>query len=479
MLNFNFDAEKETNNNLRVVVLSELKSVDKSKLAKCFGKDEAEKLQDALSDENVKDNAGSMFRFYLEKTPYLVLFLGKELKSPQKTAAVLYSAVKKYSEINIFLFAAVQSAYFSDFIIGLENASYSFDKYCTKKKAEDFDKLESVNFFGIAQPDDMERIMAVTNAVRYARDLGNEPANVLTPYEFVKDAERLNYLHLDIDILDAEQMKQENFGLALAVGQGSCNPPYTVVIQWRGNPNKKEFDCGLVGKGIIYDSGGLSLKNSTQMRAMKQDMSGAADVLSVMKAIALQQLPINVAAVMVMAENMPSADSYKVDDVLISMSGQSVEVINTDAEGRLTLADALWYIQKKFKVKTLIDIATLTGASSVVFGGQYAAVLGNDDKLIQQLIAAGKAVDEHLWQLPMNEEFDKWINSPIADMQNLGKRGVAGTSTAAAFLQRFVHKTTKWAHLDIAGCECDDKTKLSTAFGVQLLLHYIQTNFVK
>lgn len=479
MLNFNFNAEQKINDNLRVIVLPELKDIDSAKLIKRLGKDEIEKLKNALSDENVKDSAGSIFRFYLDKTPYLVLFLGKELKRPQKMAAALYAAVKNYSEIDVFGAEVVSSSYFSDFIIGLENASYSFDKYCTKKKAEDFDKLESVNFFGVAQPDDMERIMAVTNAVRYARDLGNEPANVLTPYEFVKDVERLNYLKLDIDILDAEQMKQENFGLALAVAQGSCNPPYTAVIQWRGNPDKKEFDCGLVGKGIIYDSGGLSLKGAQHMRAMKQDMSGAADVLSVMKAIALQKLPINVVAVMVMAENMPSADSYKVDDVLISMSGQSVEVINTDAEGRLTLADALWYIQKKFKVKTLIDIATLTGASSVVFGGQYAAILGNDEKLIQQLIAAGKNVDEKLWQLPMDEVFDKWIDSPIADMQNLGKRGVAGTSTAAAFLQRFVHKTTKWAHLDIAGCECDEKTKLSTAFGVQLLLNYIQTNFVK
>lgn len=470
MLDFVFNAAQSHENAVKVVLAADLKALKDPRLVKMAGKHLIDNLQNPVQFEELKDEAGVSLKTYVDGTPVVLYVCGGV--SPLKSGAAVYSLIKKYMYADVYAAGDFDVQFAEKLLIGMENANYSFDKYCTKKKNEDFDRLETVNFIGLPEPD-MEKVTAVTNAVRYARDLGNEPANRLTPYEFVKDIERLNYLNLDIDILDAEAMKRENFGLALAVAQGSSNPPYTAVLQWKGCPDKEEFDCGLVGKGVIYDSGGLSLKNSQQMRSMKQDMSGAADVVSVIKAAALQKLPLNLVAVVTLVENMPSANAYKVDDILTSMSGQTVEVLNTDAEGRLALADSLWYIQKKFKVKTVIDIATLTGAAQVVFGGLYAAILGNDDKLIQKLIKSGEAVNERLWQLPMNPEYDKWINSAVADMQNIGKRGMAGTATAAAFLQRFIHKSVKWAHLDIAGCECDEKTKVSTGFGVMLLHDFI------
>ena len=471
MLDFIFDKPQKREHTAVVILLDKLSRLEDERLAKKVGKNVIEALKNVAEAEEVKDSVDSVLKCYHGQVPCLAVIVNDKL--PFKAGQHLYQRLKNYMNADIYAAAQLSTEYMEKFIIGMENANYSFDKYMTKKKPEDFDKLETVNFVDFKKPN-MAKVGAITNAVRYARDLGNEPANRLTPYEFIKDVERLNYLDIDVEVLDEKAMKQENFGLALAVAQGSCNPPYTAVLQWHGNPKKKEFDCGLVGKGGIYDSGELSLKTANGMRSMKQDMSGAADVVSVIKAAALQKLPLNLVAVVTLVENMPSGGAYKVDDILSSMSGQTVEVINTDAEGRLALADALWYIQKRFKVKTLIDIATLTGASQAVFGGLYAAILGNDEKLVHRLIAAGSETEENLWQLPMNPEYDKWINSSVADMQNIGKRGFAGTATAAAFLQRFVHKSTKWAHLDIAGCECDEKTKVSTGFGVMLLHNYLE-----
>lgn len=471
MLDFRFNETKKFENAALFLLVHKFSDLKEGRLVKKIGKTVANSLLDALVADDVKEDAGSFVKTYVGEGPCFVMVLDSQ--RPLKVGKKLYELLKKYMYAEIYFSSSPDASYIENLVIGMENANYSFDKYCTRKKPEDFDKLETVSFVGVKEPH-MEKVTALTNAVRYARDLGNEPANRLTPYEFIKDVERLNYLDLDIEVLDQEAMKRENFGLALAVAQGSSNPPYTAVLQWRGNPAKEEFDCGLVGKGVTYDSGGLSLKSIRGMRSMKQDMSGAADVVSVMKAVALEKLPLNLVAVVTMLENMPSATSYKVDDILTSMSGQTVEIINTDAEGRLTLADSLWYIQKRFKVKTLVDIATLTSSVEIAFGGLYAAVLGNDEKLIQKLIKSGAEMDENLWQLPLNPEYDKWINSSVADMQNVSKKKMAGASTSAAFLQRFIHKTTKWAHIDIDGCEYDEKTLNSTGFGVMLLHDFIE-----
>ncbi|MBQ8464913.1 MAG: leucyl aminopeptidase family protein [Alphaproteobacteria bacterium] len=475
MLDFVFDNSRKQTDSAIVIIADNSKVLQNERLVKRVGKTIIESLLNALQAEAVNDESDVFIKTYSAQTPCLFLTINK--KDPFKTGKTLYSKLKKYANADIYVGSDLDESFFEKMLIAMENENYSFDKYCTKKKAEDFDKLETVQFFGVKKPN-MKKVAAITNAVRYARDLGNEPANRLTPYEFIKDVERLSYLDIDVEVLDETAMKEENFGLALAVAQGSSNSPYTAILKWKGNPNKEDFDCGLVGKGVIYDSGGLSLKSRSGLRSMKQDMSGAADVVSVIKAIALQRLPVNVVAVVTMVENMPSAHAYKVDDILTSMSGQTVEIIDTDAEGRLVLADSLWYIQKRFKVKTLIDIATLTGAAEVIFGGVYAAIFGNDDKLIQKLIKTGEYVNERLWPLPLNADYDKRMNSSIADMKNFDKPRMAVPSTAAAFLQRFVHKSTKWAHLDIGGCECDEKDKVSTGFGVMLLEDFIH-NFVK
>ena len=472
MLDFVFDISKKQTDAAVAVMGESLNVLKNERLVKKVGKSVIESLLAAIQAEEAEDKTGLFIKTYSGATPCMFFIFDKN--DPFDAGKTLYNKLKKYMNAQIYVGSELEDDYIEKLVISMENANYSFDKYCTKKKAEDFDKLETVQFIGVKKPN-MQKITAVTNAVRYARDLSNEPANRLTPYEFIKDVERLNYLDIDVEILDEEAMKQENFGLALAVAQGSSNPPYTAVLQWRGNPSQEEFDCGLVGKGVIYDSGGLSLKSRSGLRLMKLDMSGAADVVAVVKAAALQRLPINVVAVVTMVENMPSDNAYKVDDILTSMSGQTVEIIDTDAEGRLALADSLWYIQKRFKVKTLIDIATLTGAAEVIFGGLYAAIFGNDDKLIQKLIKSGSDVNELLWQLPLNSEYDKRMNSSIADMKNFDKPRLAVPSTAAAFLQRFILKSTKWAHLDIGGCECDEKTKVSTGFGVMLLEDFIHS----
>ena len=471
MLDFRFNETIKNKNSAVFVLLNNFKDLNNERLVKIVGKSVIEGLQSVLEVEDIKGSGGQSIKTYVNGRPCFAFILDSE--KPIAMGKKIYALLRHYMDVNIYICEKLPVEAVEKLAIGMENANYSFDKYLTKKKAEDFDKLEVVNFIGTQAPN-MEKVTALTNAVRYARDLGNEPANRLTPYEFVKDIERLNYLNLDIEILDEEMMKRENFGLALAVAQGSCNPPYTAILQWRGHPNKDDFDCGLVGKGVIYDSGGLSLKSVNGMRSMKQDMSGAADVVSVMKAAALEKMPLNLVAVVTLVENMPSANSYKVDDILTSMSGQTVEVINTDAEGRLALADSLWYIQKRFKVKTLIDIATLTGTVEVAFGGLYGAILGNDEKLIQKLIKCGDEMEENLWQLPLNPEYDKWIHSSVADMKNVGKPRMAGASTAAAFLQRFIYKSTKWVHLDIDRCEYDEKTQMSTGFGVMLLHSYLE-----
>lgn len=365
---------------------------------------------------------------------------------------------------------------------GLMIGSYRFDKYFTKKKQEEYPSLEQV-IFKVKNPAEVSESFrdyaALGNGVRYGRDLCNEPANYLTPEVFAADIKRLEYLGLDIEILDKKQLEEKEFNMLLAVAQGSITEPRVAIIKWKGNPDKEEFDCGLVGKGVTFDSGGISLKPSVGMEDMKRDMTGAAVVVSSLKVLALQKAPVNVAGIVGLVENMPDGGAIKPGDVVTSMSGQTVEILNTDAEGRLVLGDCLWYIQEQLGIKKLIDIATLTGATMRALGNQYAGLFCNDDKLAEELIKAGEVSDEKLWRLPVNEAYNKQMDSTIADMKNLGGP-YAGGSTAACFLERFVKKGVDWAHLDIAGVDAAEKTtplcpKGATAFGVRVLNRYLRS----
>lgn len=364
---------------------------------------------------------------------------------------------------------------------GLMIGSYRFDKYFTKKKQEDYPSLEQV-IFKVKNParvsENFKDFAALSNAVRYARDLCNEPSNYLTPEVFAADIKRLEYLDLDIEILGQKELEEKEFNMLLSVSQGSVLEPKVAILKWRGNPDFDGWDCGLVGKGVTFDSGGISIKPANGMWDMKGDMTGAAVVVSSLKALALQKAPVNVVGIVGLVENMPSGTATRPGDIVTSMSGQTVEILNTDAEGRLVLGDCLWYVQEQFGVTRLVDVATLTGATMRALGNEYAGIFANNDKMTIELIKAGEQTAEKLWRLPMGEAYNKMIDSDIADMKNIGGAN-AGGSTAACFLGRFVKKGAEWAHLDIAGVDREEKDtplcpKGATAFGVRLLNKYLR-----
>lgn len=420
--------------------------------------------------------AGDKLLTYHMNGYQLFIKLVKKNLSPlewQKLGAEIYEKIKDIREIKV-CFCQEKNA-INDLSLGIEMAAYRFDKYFTKKPTSFYPQLEKVIYTntGLKDLSMYKPVAALARSIRYARDLINEPANEMTPEIMASDIKRLSYLGLDIEVIDEKQMKERGFNLALSVAQGSANKPRVVVAQWKGNPQSDRFEIGLVGKGVTFDSGGISIKPALNMGDMKQDMAGAAAVIATMKSVALQQTPKNIVAVVGLVENMPSGSATRPGDVIRSMSGQTVEVTNTDAEGRLVLADCLTYIQQQYKPHHVIDMATLTGAIVIALGNTFAGLFCNDQTFARHLLNAGETSGERLWQMPLDSTFDKLMDSTIADMKNTGGRA-AGSSTAACFLQRYIEKGTKWAHIDIAGMDlCDGKNKLypkgASGFGVKLL----------
>jgi leucyl aminopeptidase len=348
--------------------------------------------------------------------------------------------------------------------------SYAFIKYRTKHRDEHEPTLENVT---IATEDASgarkawEPKRAVAEGVFLARDLVNEPPNVLSPQEFANRAKALAKAGLKVEVLGEAEMKKLGMNALLGVGQGSAPESQLVVLRWNGARSKKDQPVAFVGKGVCFDSGGLSLKTGAGMMGMKGDMGGAAAVTGTMMALATRKARVNAVGVVGLVENMPDGKAQRPDDVVTSMSGQTIEILNTDAEGRLVLADALWYAQTQFKPKFVIDLATLTGAIMVALGGEHAGVFSNNDKLADRLQQAGREVGEPVWRLPLNEGYDKMLKSKIADMKNISGTTAAGSIVAAQFLQRFIDKTA-WAHLDIAGVAWQDGVQrpLSPGWGV-------------
>ncbi len=359
---------------------------------------------------------------------------------------------------------------------GLLLGAYRFDKYKTQQKQTDKHQLKTITFI-VSNPTqakkEFEKVKIIAESIYMARDLCSEPANVLTPVAFADIISNLTECGLEIDILTPEELTQQQFGLLLSVAQGSDNPPCVAILKWQGNSKKKGYDYGLVGKGVTFDSGGISLKPGAGMGDMKQDMTGAAVVTATMRALACQKVKKNVVGIVGLVENMPSGHATRPGDIVQSLSGQTVEILNTDAEGRLVLADCLTYLQNTFKPAKIIDLATLTGAILVSLGEEYAGLFSNDDSFADELLQTGKATNEQLWRMPMNDAFDKMIDSSVADMKNMGGK-YAGSSTAACFLGRFIQKGNIWAHLDIAGVDKYEKSKPTcpkgaTGWGVLLL----------
>jgi len=309
----------------------------------------------------------------------------------------------------------------------------------------------------------------------------SEPGNILYPESFVERSRHLADLGIELTVLDEEEMAKLGMGALLGVAQGSVRKPRILAMRWDGTGGAQGAPLVLVGKGVTFDSGGISLKPGPGMEDMKWDMGGAGAVVGTMKALALRKAKAHVVGICGLVENMPDGNAQRPGDIVTTMSGQTVEVLNTDAEGRLVLCDAVWWAQNTYKPETVIDLATLTGAMIIALGHEHGGLFSNDDGLANQLLAAGPQSGDKLWRLPVSDAYDKLLDSPIADMKNIGPR-YAGSITAAQFIKRFVQDGVKWAHLDIAGMVWSDKPgatwdKGATGYGVRLLDQLIRDHY--
>jgi leucyl aminopeptidase len=363
--------------------------------------------------------------------------------------------------------------------IGARLASYRFDSYRTKLKTEQKPtlKLVDVAMEGPASARARyEKDAAMIEGVFLARDLVSEPPNILYPEEYARRIKELESVGLEVEELDVAAMTKLGMGALLGVGQGSAKPPRLVVMSWKGMRAKTARPMALVGKGVTFDTGGISLKAGAGMDEMKGDMGGSAAVVGAMRAIAERKAKANVVGIVALVENMPGSNAQRPGDIVTSMSGQTIEVLNTDAEGRLILADAMWYAQEKYKPTAMVDLATLTGAIIVSLGHEYGGLFSNDDELAQAISNAGAAEGEPVWRLPIGPGYDKMIDTPNADMKNISGKPAGGSIVAAQFLKRFVQDGVAWAHLDIAGMAWkpgpfeDPLSPLwATGYGVRLL----------
>ncbi|NNG04068.1 MAG: leucyl aminopeptidase [Inquilinus sp.] len=369
--------------------------------------------------------------------------------------------------------------------LGARLRSYRFDKYRTKEKPTAKPTLARLTVMTDADAAAKSAFVdrdKLADGVFLTRDLVSEPANILHPESFAARCQKLSELGVEVEVLDEKKMRKLGMGALLAVGQGSVHESQLVVMQWNGAPKAKDkAPLAVVGKGITFDTGGISLKPGAGMWDMKWDMGGAGVVTGLMAALAGRKAKANVVGVVALAENMPAGNAQRPGDIVTSMSGQTIEVLNTDAEGRLVLADALWYTQDRFKPTAMIDLATLTGAMMVALGTHQAGVFANNDALSKRLVAAGAAVGEKLWPMPVGDEYDREIDCDAADMKNIASGRWGGASIGAVFLQRFVNKV-HWAHLDIAGVTWSDKDKPTTprgatAFGVRLLDRFVADHY--
>lgn len=368
---------------------------------------------------------------------------------------------------------------------GAKLASYGFYKYFTKKKDDEKPSLKQLTIMldnGDAAKKEYKTLESIVEGVFLTRDLVSEPPNVLNPETYAEKCKDLKKVGVKVNVLDEKDMQKLGMNALLGVGQGSDIGSRLVVMEWKGAPKgADQTPIAFVGKGVTFDTGGISLKPSDGMEEMKYDMAGSGAVVGLMYALASRKAKVNAVGVIGLVENMPGGRAQRPSDVVTSMSGQTIEVLNTDAEGRLVLADALWYTQDKFKPRFMIDLATLTGAIVVALSNQYAGLFSNNDELSARLSKAGEATAEKVWRFPMGKEYDKMIDSKTADMQNISNFKGGGSITAAHFLQRHVNKTP-WAHLDIAGMAWTKKPfdvvpEGATGFGVRLLDKLVEDNY--
>jgi leucyl aminopeptidase len=441
-------------------------------------------INDLLKTSDLKKN---LFVFEVNSKKKIVLIsIKKKLNSfdTENLGAEFYGRINygKNSEYSINTDSVIgkHENFIGHFLHGLKLKSYEFDKYKTKKEK----RIISINVLGNKNRPSVQnqiKFKALEEGTFYARDLVSEPGNILHPDEYAKRLNSLKKDGLKVNIYDEKKLKKIGMNALLGVGMGSIRGSYLVTMEWNGAKNNSK-PLAFVGKGVTFDTGGYSLKPARFMEDMTYDMAGSAAVVGLMKNLALRKSKINAVGVVGLVENMVSGDAQRPGDIVKSYSGKTIEVLNTDAEGRLVLADALTFTEKKFKPKFIIDLATLTGAIIVSLGSEYAGLFSNNDELSKKILNAGEKVEEKLWRMPLHKNYDKLMNSKNADMQNINYVGGAGSTTAAQFLQRFILNKTPWAHLDIAGMAFSKyggalNSGGATGFGVRLLNKLLEDNY--
>ncbi len=455
---------------------------------KALGK-AAELVRRAAKAERFTGKSGTSFNLIvpegLKADRLVVVGIGKSAEFKPSDAAKLGGAAmgklpKSAADVTVFAelpngpLDAEQAA---DLAQGIVLRAYAFDRYKTQQKEEEKTPEKRTVTLAVNDPVAVRKTYArreaVTNGVVLARDLVNEPANVLYPEEFARRARALSRAGVDIEVLGVATMKKLGMNALLGVGQGSSRESRVVVMRWNG-AKKNDAPVCFVGKGVCFDTGGISIKPSASMEDMKGDMAGAACVTGLLQALAARKAKVNAIGLVGLVENMPDGNAQRPGDIIKSMSGQTIEIINTDAEGRLVLADVLWYAQQRFKPKFIIDLATLTGAIIVALGQEYAGMFANSDELAQRLSKVGDETGEKVWRMPLAAEYDKMIDSKFADMKNTGGSRWGGAITAAQFVKRFVDDKMPWAHLDIAGTGFDSRQtdvnrSWGSGWGVRLL----------
>ena len=480
IINYNNNKNRNISSNL-VLFVSEKFNI--SGLKKVLSRTELTFIESILKNQ---DLTKKLIAFDLNSKKKIILISIKKnilTSEAENLGAQLFNISKdlKKKELDILIdFVPTKlNNFVGYFLHGFKLKSYLFEKYKTKKNKE---KIKIILKGKNKLPHkDQIKFKAIEEGTFYARDLVSEPGNILHPDEYANRIKSLKKDGLKITIYDEKKLKNLGMNTLLGVGQGSIRGSYLVTMEWKGlKDNSKPL--AFVGKGVCFDTGGISLKPAKFMEDMTYDMAGSAVVVGLMKSLALRKAKVNAVGVVGLVENMPGGNAQRPGDIVKSYSGKTVEILNTDAEGRLVLADALTYTEEKFKPKFIVDLATLTGAIIVSLGSEYAGLFSNDDNLSKQLIEAGEKVEEKVWRMPLNKNFDKLIDSKNADMQNINYVGGAGSTTAAQFLQRFILNKTPWAHLDIAGMAFSKyggalNSGGATGYGVRLLNKLIEEKY--
>ena len=442
-------------------------------------------IKEIIKTSNLKKNIislnlNSKKKIYLVKVEKKINIYEIENLGAEFYEYIKHLAIKKLF-INSLTLESNKENFISHFLHGLKLRSYEFNIYKSKQNKKSLEINVAIDKLEIVRKNQI-KFNAIESGINFTRNLVSEPPNVLYPKEYVNRLQKLKKFGIKVTSYNEQKLKKLGMNSLLGVGRGSSKESFLVTLEWYGNKNKnKKPPLSFVGKGVCFDTGGISLKPAKFMEEMKYDMAGSAVVAGLIQSLAIRKAKINAIGVVGLVENMPGGNAQRPGDIIKAYNGKTIEVLNTDAEGRLVLADALSFTEKKFKPKFIIDLATLTGAIIVSLGEEYAGLFSNNDDLSKKLFEVGNKVNEKVWRLPLHKNYDKLIDSTIADIQNINYSGGAGSITAAQFLQRFIEKTP-WAHLDIAGMAFSKKAANlnpggATGFGVRLLNQLIEDHY--